>query len=87
MRAIVSCLLLLSVPAFADDKCPAKPDDPCFREQRDVCNVDVNPPPWSTPESQEKKREHANKQLAACRKLPPPPAKKPHGNLPPWRQP
>jgi hypothetical protein len=88
MRYVVA-LLLLAGPALGDDVCPAKAGDPCRAEQDRVCNVDRNPPPWATPESQAKKREKLERELAGCRERhkddPPAGEKKP--SLPPWRKP
>ena len=88
MRRVLLVFLVLSGAAMADDgDCPPKTGDPCLREQREVCSLD-NPPPWSTPESQAKRREKAEKDLAACRKRhekdEPPKKRNP---LPPWRKP
>jgi hypothetical protein len=137
MRHLAAALVLLvAAGALADETaCPPKPDDPCFRQQRDACglgvkdsrtsedladrlrecrgleagrqaarqckkshddpcwmqeetvcqeNIGANPPPWSTPELQAKRRDDAKKKLDACRKAPPP---KKGSNLPPWRKP
>lgn len=89
MRYLIALALLQGGLARGEEPtCPAKQGDPCRAQQNAACNVDRNPPPWATPESLAKKREKAERDLAACRerhKDDPPTSEKP-SPLPPWRK-
>lgn len=90
MRYVMALLLLSGVALGDEASCPAKVGDPCRAQQDAVCKVDRNPPPWARPESQAKKREEAERDLAACRerhKDDPPPGERKPSPLPPWRKP
>jgi len=91
LMTVAVCSGWLSRVALGDDSaCPAKQGDPCRAQQNAVCNVDRNPPPWATAESQAKKRQKAERDLTACRdrhKDDPPPSEKKPSPLPPWRKP
>jgi len=87
---LVMAMCVGGVAAASDEAtCPAKQQDPCRVEQDAVCNVDRNPPPWATPESQAKKRQKLERELAACRerhKGDPADGGAAPSPLPPWRK-